>query len=429
MNSKSGPRQFLFVVCLLTGFLALTLMIACGGSSNSSANNGSSSSSGSNNGSTGSSTGTNTGSTTGSSSAASGATYVYSAVYSDAGGIAGFKLDSSSGNMTAVPGSPFLAASGSAMGALAAVNGFVYTANRPDINIPPVLVEYKADASTGALTQVGTTDAGTTLNGDGDGGMRRLVVSPSGKNMYGVFQWTIVSYAIASDGTPSVLNATAPSTDSVWGFDLMPNGPYAYAAIQNGNPKQGFQMPELHLLSVGGDGTVTDVRSVQPLPNASGIAGDLRIDPSGKYVVVTNGQINDQLAVYAIKADGSLSEVPGSPFSTGSQNMVFMSFDSTGKYLYVLNNGEAEPRPQDIETFSFDPATGRLSKLQDLSLPNELMATWLTVDNDFVYVTNVTGGVDSTITTFKRDGNNGQLTQVGSGTVAKAIGQTQSLHF
>jgi hypothetical protein len=313
------------------------------------------------------------------------------------------------------------------MSALAAVNGFVYTANRPDNNTPPVLVEYKADSSTGALTQVGTTDAGVSMSGDN--GMRRLLVSPSGKNLYGVFQWTIVSYAIPSDGTPSVLKATEPSTDSVWGFDVMPNGPYAYSAIQNGNPKQGFQIPEIHLLTVGSDGAVSDAGSILQLPNASGIAGDLKIDPSGKYVVVTNGQMNDQLSVYAIQSNGHLTEVPGSPFSTGSQDMVFMSFDSTGKYLYVLNNGEAEPRPQDLETFSFDAATGTLSKLQDLSLPNELMATWMTVDNDYVYVTNVTGGISSTITTFKRDANTGQLTQAGTGTVPKAMGETQALHF
>lgn len=428
MNSKTGLRQLLLRVCTFLGLLLLILLTACGGftSSNGSGTTAAGSSNG--NGSSGSGAGgMNTGDSSSGNSGSSAATYVYSAIYTDAGGVAEFKLDPASGNLTPLAGSPLLAQSGSSMSALAAVNGFVYTANRPDRSIAPVLIEYKADPNTGALTQAGTIDAGTTVNGDN--GMRRLVVSPSGKNMYGVLQWTIVSYAIGTDGTPSVLKATSPSTDSVWGFDVMPNGSYAYAAIQNGNPKQGFQMPEIHLLLVGSDGAVTDVRSVRSLPNASGIAGDLKIDPSGKYVAVTNGQMNDQISVYAIGGDGSLSEIPGSPFATGAQNMVFMAFDSTGKYLYVLNNGEAEPRPQDVETFSFDAASGKLSKLQDLSLPNEQMASWMTVDSDFVYVTNVTGGINSTITTFKRDANTGQLTQVGSGTVAKAVGQTQALHF
>jgi 6-phosphogluconolactonase (cycloisomerase 2 family) len=258
--------------------------------------------------------------------------------------------------------------------------------------------------------------------------MRRLVPSPSGKAIYGVFQYTIVSYAIGSDGTPSVIATTTPSTDSVWGFDAIPGGPYAYAAIQNGNPRSGFQEPEIHVLTVGSNGAVTDSRSVIHLPTATGIAGDLKVDPSGKYVVVSTGQTNDQLSVFAIQNDGSLSEVAGSPFSTTAQELRYMAFDSTGKFLYVLNQQDAEPQTESVQVFSFDQATGTLALLQTLPQPNEQIATWLKVDGNFVYVTNLTNGTSSTITTFSRDANNGQLTQVSVTNADKALGQTEVLH-
>src|SRR5581483_12167831 len=134
--------------------------------------------------------------------------------------------------------------------------------------------------------------------------------------MYGVFQWTIVTYGFDSNGTPSIGNSSQPSTDDVTGFDFLPNGPYAYASIQNGNPKQGFQTPQIMLLTMASDGSVTTSRAVATL--SGNFSGFLKIDPTGKYVVVQDGNNNNELRVFSIQADGSLTEVAGSPFSTGT---------------------------------------------------------------------------------------------------------------
>ena len=386
------------------------------------------SSSGSSSGTSGS-TGSSSGTSGGSSS--TGATYVYGALYANGGGVVGYSQNSSA-MLTAVGGSPYVQQGAAGMSSLAAYNGYVYMANIPgsqtNISNHTQLIYYRADAATGELTQVDTSDAGVGTNGDSS--LRRLQVNSDKNVMYGVFQYTISTYSLSSSGLPSFVGSATPSTDSVWGFDFMPNGPYAYAAIQNGNPKQGFQTPQIVLMNIASDGSLSVNRPVATLANASGIAGYLNVDPTGKYVVVTNGQQNDHLSVFAIQGDGSLQEVPGSPFAAGEQNLGLMAFDSSGKFLYVVSNELYQPQGENLQVFSFNASTGALAQVQNITEPNEVMESWLKVDGNFVYLTNVAGtALSSTITVYNRDSNTGMLTQASNTTVQSAIAQTETLHF
>ncbi len=423
--------QFGSVVCLC---LLLTLLWGCGGSnsnnSGSTGSNGASSgtTTGNSNSASGSAGGTSAGGSnsgnTGNSSGSTGSTYAYAAVSVDGGGVVGYQQDSS-GNLTSVSGSPYIAQGAATLGALAANNGYVYISNiASDASYTPELFYYHSDSSTGALTPVGTVIAGT----NGDSEIRKLWVNSNKNLMYGVFQWTISSYSIGSNGQPALISSIAPSTDSVWGFDFVPNRSYAYAAIQNGNPKQGFQYPQIVLLNINGDGSLSINRTLLTMNTASGIEGDLKVDPSGRYVIVSNGQSNELLSVFAIQGDGSLTEVAASPFTTGSQQLRFLSFDSTGKYLYAVNQHAEQPQAEDVEVFSFDASTGKLTQIQDLKQPDQQIVTWFKVDGNYAYLTNIIGGNKSTITVFNRDANTGQLTQASVTNVDKALGQTDTLH-
>jgi hypothetical protein len=73
------------------------------------------------------------------------------------------------------------------MQALAANTGHVYIEHQVGTGTPTELIQFRADASTGALTPVGTTDTGTGPTHD-DAEVRKLLVKASGKAMYGVFQ-------------------------------------------------------------------------------------------------------------------------------------------------------------------------------------------------------------------------------------------------
>lgn len=314
------------------------------------------------------------------------------------------------------------------MGALAAYKGNVYIAHYTSLAGQTQLAQFKVDPSNGSVIQAATFAAGVPANGDNM--IRRLYVNSAHNVLYAQFQWTINSFALAADGTPTLLKSAEPSTGSVWGFDFMPNGPYAYAAIQNGNPKSGFQAPQIVLLNVNPDGSVTVNRTLLTLNNSSGIGGDLRIDPSGKYVVVTNGQNNEQISVFAIQGDGSLKEVPGSPFQTGSQMAVQMAFDSTGQFLYVFNNVEYVPQTETLQTFALDSSSGELTPVQTLDLPDMMRSAWLKVDGNLVYVGNdVSSGVGATITTYNRDPKTGELTQSSTTNLSDSIGEIDTLHY
>ncbi len=428
-----GKLQFGSLVCACV--LSVVLW-GCGGNGGSSSTTGSNSStagntSGNNNSASGNSGGTSTGSSnsgnTGggsTSSGSTGSTYAYAAVAVDGGGVAGYHQDSS-GSLSAVSGSPFIAPGVATLGALASHNGYVYISNiASDATYTPELIYYHSDPSTGALTQVGSAATGT----NSDSEMRKLWMNSNKNVMYGVFQWTVSSYSIGSNGQPSLISSIAPSTDSVWGFDFVPNGSYAYAAIQNGNPKQGFQYPQIVLLNINSDGSLSINRTLLTMNTASGIEGDLKVDPSGKYLIVSNGQSNQLLSVFAIQGDGSLTEVAGSPFPTGYQQLRFMAFDSAGKYLYAVNQHAEQPQSEDVEVFSFDASTGKLAQIQDLKQADQQIVTWLKVDGNYVYLTNINGGNKSTITVFNSDSNTGQLSQASVTNVDKALGQTDTVH-
>src|SRR5260370_19114790 len=53
---------------------------------------------------------------------------------------------------------------------------------------------------------------------------------------------------------------------------------------------------------------------------------------------------------------GVLQEVPKSPFASPSTNSpVFLSTESTGQFLYVINFNNSQPDVSSVESFQIDP--------------------------------------------------------------------------
>jgi DNA-binding beta-propeller fold protein YncE len=76
------------------------------------------------------------------------------------------------------------------------------------------------------------------------------------------------------------------------------------------------------------------------------------VDSSGSYVYVTN-QTDDTISGFVLAANGTLTEISGSPFSTGT-TPVDIAEDATKTYVGVVCNGGG----QDLEVYSFDATTG-----------------------------------------------------------------------
>jgi 6-phosphogluconolactonase len=83
--------------------------------------------------------------------------------------------------------------------------------------------------------------------------------------------------------------------------------------------------------------------SGSPVPVAAGtFPVDLQVTADGKYLAVTIASLSGGfIAMYNIAADGSLSQIPGSPFADGNPPGGFTdSLDSNcaANRLFVLNN-------------------------------------------------------------------------------------------
>lgn len=354
--------------------------------------------------------------------------FVYAGITNGSGGVAAFKLDQNNGKLTEVAGSPAILNGMSSFGPLATAQGFVYTENLQS-STAGEMFQFQPNATTGSLTLVHAKNFRLAS----DEQMDQLFASPNGNNLYGIFQSSLTSFGL-NHGLPSELGSVvvAQEQGSIWGFASDPAAPFAYAAVQSGNPFQGFQTPVVELLNVAANGNLTDSgAAVAQLPNVfvPGGQSGLAVDPTGHFLVVINGAQDDQLSVFAINSDGSLAEVPGSPFSTGSSQAVAVHFDPTGQHVYLLDGGQVSPFVEDMKVFAIDNASGALTAVQSINLPSGVQFRSLKVEANFVFLTNAPGsGIGGTITVFKR-ASSGQLKQAATLTTNEDLAETDTLLF
>jgi 6-phosphogluconolactonase (cycloisomerase 2 family) len=427
----TGPMQRRFSASVLG--CALLLLIGCGNDSNSANNNGNTGTgtTGTTNGTptTGGSNPVGTGGTgtgsggTGTGSSSTSGTYLYAGVAVDTGAIRSFKVDTTTGALTELAGSPTNISQGfTTGGSLVTSKGFVYTVNRPGDLVAAAMYTFKADPSTGALSAVGNR---VTVSPQNDADIRMINLSPDGNTAYLISQFNGNAVAL-NNGAPALLNTQPLVNGEVWGFAVA--GKFAYAGIQEGNPKSGFGPTQIKRLSINSDGSLGPAQVIVTMQDTN-LAYDLAADPTGKFVAATSGFNNDHVSVWSVNATtGNLTPVPGSPFASSTNIGKKLRFDPSGTHLYLVNNPDFEPRHEDVMVFSV-ASNGALTPAQTLDLGTGLNVTDFKVDNDFVYISNATGGGQSSIAVLKRDASSGQLSVVNPTTVSTSIGGLDSLHF
>jgi lactonase family protein with 7-bladed beta-propeller len=107
-----------------------------------------------------------------------------------------------------------------------------------------------------------------------------------------------------------------------------PTGKFVYVTNNNDNTVSAY--------SVGSNGALA------PVPGSPFAAGSgpisVAVDPTGKFVYVTNNNNDNTVSAYSVGSNGALAPVPGSPFAAGS-GPVSVAVDPTGKFAYVANEG------------------------------------------------------------------------------------------
>ena len=134
-------------------------------------------------------------------------------------------------------------------------------------------------------------------------------------------------------------------------------------------------------------------------------------DPAGKFLYVSDAAA-DQVHVFSISSNGSLTEIGGSPYTVGTPggqtSASGEAMDSNGKFLYVTDLSN-----NDVAGFTVNSSTGALTAMNPATFPTGTTPVQVVVDssNSYVYVSDyndVLGGIFA----FSLDSTSGVLTPV-----------------
>jgi 6-phosphogluconolactonase (cycloisomerase 2 family) len=272
---------------------------------------------------------------------------VSAGVNSPSNGLYGYRVDPTTGTFTAVPGSPYRLGSLSngppGFAIFNATGEFLYVPN----NSAGELMTYAVNTATGALTAIGPTLIGTSVN--------RTIVDPSGKFLYTRNANSTTSAFVINDATGALTSSGSVPTGVGSGVVFGPAGRYVYFDVL------GFifpppTFPPTPPAPVYGPGSVHAFRIDPVTGGLSELAGSphytggntaiaIAIDARTKYVALTNveqgGAAPPTIAVFGVDStNGTLSHVPGSPFLPPTDTTRgAVIFDPSGRYAYVSDNG------------------------------------------------------------------------------------------
>jgi 6-phosphogluconolactonase (cycloisomerase 2 family) len=270
--------------------------------------------------------------------------FLYTADGFDSATVSAYAIDATTGCLTEILGSPFAARSVPAAVMVDPLGRFVYVANQYDGTISAFTVS----PANGALTEV----AGSPfVSGSWPVG---VTVAPSGKVLY-VANWisgSVSAYTIdaVSGSLTEITGSPFEAGVGVFQIAITPSGQFAYAAVQGTDAVMAYSISS-------SSGTLTEI------PGSPFSAGSapyfVTVDPSGRFVYTANFYSND-VSGYAIdQTTGALTAIAGSPFPAG-QAPGGLTTDLAGKFLYTANFGS-----DNSSGFAIDPTTGALTPIPD----------------------------------------------------------------
>ena len=242
--------------------------------------------------------------------------------------VSGFSINPSTGNLTPVPGSPF------SLGGVtliemtfgATADGrFFYLANLRDRTISAFSIggEGSLVAIPGASYSVGTQISNMRVSQDG----RFLAASVHpGVNMY----------RIGSDGGLTLVSGSPFFHSPSYGFsslDINCDGTRMFGVKPDG-------LGTIEVYSISPTGTLAYLASAPSVQRFGANTTYGLVSPNGQYLFVSDFSVNRCIASFAVASTGSLSIVPGSPFSIGTSGVTIESVpgglatNNTGTILY-----------------------------------------------------------------------------------------------
>ena len=264
---------------------------------------------------------------------------------------------------------------------------------------------YLVNPSTGAITATAQNPQwahwGPTRVASDKGGYRLYVINWGSKDIDAYFINRSNGYITPVPGSPFVVG-----NNPTW-ISVAPSGKYVYVTAQN-NYVYGF--------AVEGNGSLTPVAGSPFLTQNDPEA--LAIDPTGKYLYTNDGSNANKVDAFSINdTNGALTPVPGSPFAQASSGC-----DDGGNDIAVDPSGKFLLLPQyctGTEVFSIDSANGSIAQVpgSPFATPADqgpAAAVSLSIDPldrfVFVEVEFCDSGCSTTIETYSFNSQTGTLT-------------------
>ena len=214
---------------------------------------------------------------------------------------------------------------------------------------------YQIDSTSGLLTPLGGSplplytgraNPATVLT------PTAMLITPNNALVYvslaslGVQVLTLGSGGALSTGNAATILPpdTASSSPADYGLASDPGSKFLFVGEFNTG---------LRVLSIGANGALNEV-SGSPYAVGTGPTGVI-LDPTGSYVYVANKGSNNISGFTLTTASGRLTAISGSPFSSGGQLPIAFANDYSKKYLAVINAGSnGSGGNSDLQLFSFD---------------------------------------------------------------------------
>lgn len=315
--------------------------------------------------------------------------------------ISALAIDSTSGVLTPIAGSPF-ASTGTGPVAVAVDPNetYLYVVNNGSNDVSVYSIDYTTGALTLSLASIATGNAPTSVVIDPTD--QYLYVTNSSDNTVSAF--TLSSgVATAITGSPYAVGTTpfALKTD--------PGGNFLYVT--------NFADGTVSVFAIGeGTGELTAI-SGSPFGAGAGSVA-IAIDPAGTFAYVAN-ETAATISSYSINSTtGALVAVPGSPFGTGT-SPESLAVNPAGNFLYAANVTSKD----DIAAYAITPSTGAITLRTTIGAETFPLSVVVDPMGQFVYAANDTSG---DVSVYSVEATTGALTAVAgspfvSGTGARSV--------
>lgn len=306
-------------------------------------------------------------------------------------GLAALKMNSASGALTAITGSPYTVLTDSKAVAVDPTGHYVYLANGQSSTISGFAI----NQTSGALSAISGSSWSTMSYGDS------TAVDPAGKFLYvsyylsggndlAVYSITPGSGALTAVGGGTSL--TGPS-----GIAVSQNGKFAYAVVNGnlgGNYLYGFTVDS-------GTGALSGI-SGSPFYCGNTPEG-IAVDPLSRFLYVTNYG-SSTLHAYTIDGSTGVPTAVSGSFTTGG-GYDRQAFDPAGKFLYITNNSGTS-----VTGYTINQTTGAPSQIGVYSTGSTPQGVAVDPTGTFVYVANT--ATNGGISIFSINSSSGALAAV-----------------